>query len=92
MEQAIRQNQGLRFTLCESRLLPNQVPRHRQTRDESVRLPSPDLHRHVGNMLATGVGGHVTFQVGKEAFVAHKNVLLVRSPVFMAKFFGGVME
>jgi speckle-type POZ protein len=63
-----------------------------ETRDESVRLPSPDLHRHVGNMLATGVGGHVTFQVGKEAFVAHKNVLLVRSPVFMAKFFGGVME
>jgi speckle-type POZ protein len=43
-------------------------------------------------MLATGVGGHVTFQVGKEAFVAHKNVLAVRSPVFMAKFFGGMKE
>ncbi|KAL6654218.1 hypothetical protein ACP70R_007683 [Stipagrostis hirtigluma subsp. patula] len=51
-----------------------------------------DLHRHLGDLLATGVGGDVTFEVGEETFVAHKNVLATRSSVFMAEFFGSAMK
>jgi speckle-type POZ protein len=63
-----------------------------ETRDESSVLPSPDLHWHLGNMLASGVGGDVAFEVGKQTFVAHKNVPAARSPVFMAEFFGSMKE
>ncbi|KAK3120548.1 hypothetical protein QOZ80_9AG0689770 [Eleusine coracana subsp. coracana] len=55
-------------------------------------LPPPDLHHHLGNLLTTGVGGDVTFDVNGEMIVAHKNVLAVRSPVFMAEFFGCPMK
>jgi speckle-type POZ protein len=54
--------------------------------------PPPELHRHLGSILASGVRGDVTFVVGKETFIAHKTVLAARSPVFMPELFGSMME
>ncbi|CAO2149802.1 unnamed protein product [Urochloa humidicola] len=50
--------------------------------------PTPDIHRHLGGLLASQVGADVMFQVGSEVLTAHRCVLATRSPVFMADFFG----
>jgi speckle-type POZ protein len=55
-------------------------------------LPSPDLHRHLGELLQKGTGADVTFHVSGEEFAAHKAILASRSPVFMAELFGGMEE
>ncbi|CAN6373098.1 unnamed protein product [Urochloa humidicola] len=55
-------------------------------------VPPPDLHRHLADLLDTGVGADMTFEVGEETFVAHKNVLAARSSVFKAEFFGGPVK
>ncbi|CAL4979465.1 unnamed protein product [Urochloa decumbens] len=55
---------------------------------ESFTVPPRDLHRHLGNLLASQVGADVTFEVGGEQFKAHRNVLAARSPVFMAELYG----
>ncbi|CAL4991261.1 unnamed protein product [Urochloa decumbens] len=55
----------------------------------SAVVPPSDLHQHLADILATGVGADVTFVVGGETFHAHKNVLAARSSVFKAEFFGG---
>jgi speckle-type POZ protein len=43
-------------------------------------------------MVATGVGGDVTFVVGKGDIRCPQERARVRSPVFMAEFFGGMMD
>ncbi|KAL6643088.1 hypothetical protein ACP70R_021269 [Stipagrostis hirtigluma subsp. patula] len=58
----------------------------------SVLVPAPDLHRHLGDLLASGRGADVVFQVGGEAFAAHRCVLAARSPVFSAELFGAMVE
>ncbi|CAN6363482.1 unnamed protein product [Urochloa humidicola] len=55
-------------------------------------VPPSDLHRHLADLLATGFGADVTFEVGDETFAAHKNVLAARSSVFKAEFFGGPVK
>ncbi|CAN6363485.1 unnamed protein product [Urochloa humidicola] len=56
---------------------------------EVAAVPPPDIHRHLGGLLANSqVGGDVTFQVAGELFAAHKYILAARSPVFMADLFG----
>ncbi|KAL6654217.1 hypothetical protein ACP70R_007682 [Stipagrostis hirtigluma subsp. patula] len=60
--------------------------------EESFAVPPPDLHRHLGSLLAGEVGGDVTFEVGRKKFIAHKYVLAARSSVFKAEFFGGPMK
>lgn len=60
-------------------------------------VPPSDLHRHLGNLLLntnSKVRGDVKFKVGirKMKFRAHRNVLAVRSPVFMAELFGKMKE
>nr|CAB3492046.1 unnamed protein product [Digitaria exilis] len=57
-----------------------------------ITIPPPDLHRHLGDLLDTEVGGDVTFTVGGERFIAHKYVLAARSPVLMAELFGHMKE
>ncbi|TVU31445.1 hypothetical protein EJB05_23129, partial [Eragrostis curvula] len=47
-------------------------------------IPPPELHRHLGDLLASQVGGDVTFKIGDELFTAHRCVLAARSSVFMA--------
>ncbi|CAL4991233.1 unnamed protein product [Urochloa decumbens] len=57
--------------------------------NEVTAVVPPDIHRHLGGLLASQqVGGDVTFQVGGELFAAHKYILAARSPVFMADLFG----
>ncbi|CAL4979508.1 unnamed protein product [Urochloa decumbens] len=59
---------------------------------ESQIVPPPDLHRHLGDLLASDIGGDVTFEVGGETFPAHKYMLAARSSVFKAELFGPMKE
>ncbi|CAD6270059.1 unnamed protein product [Miscanthus lutarioriparius] len=60
---------------------------------KAIPVPSSSsLHQHLGELLASQAGSDVTFTVSGESFPAHKNVLAVRSPVFMAEFFGEMQE
>ncbi|GJN20927.1 hypothetical protein PR202_gb08365 [Eleusine coracana subsp. coracana] len=56
----------------------------------SAALPPPELHRHLGDLLVTGEGADVTFQVAGETFRAHRCVVAARSPVFKAELFGAM--
>ncbi|CAL4899266.1 unnamed protein product [Urochloa decumbens] len=61
--------------------------------EEAIPVPAPDLHRHLGELFRREAGADVTFTVSSgESFAAHKGVLAVWSPVFMAKFFGQMRE
>jgi speckle-type POZ protein len=65
------------------------------TADKEQPLPVPppsDLHQHLGELLQSQEGADVTFHVSGESFAAHKALLAARSPVFKAKFFGGMEE
>ncbi|OEL15878.1 BTB/POZ and MATH domain-containing protein 1 [Dichanthelium oligosanthes] len=55
-------------------------------------VPSPDLHRHLLELLREGTGADVTFLVSGKSFAAHKAVLASRSPVFKAELFGEMKE
>ncbi|CAL4941933.1 unnamed protein product [Urochloa decumbens] len=57
-----------------------------------VTVPPPDLHQHLGALLATKEGADVTFQVAGETLCAHRCVLAARSPVFKAELFGAMKE
>ncbi|CAN6200836.1 unnamed protein product [Urochloa humidicola] len=54
--------------------------------------PSPDLHRHLGELWRSQKGTDVTFLVSGEHIAAHRCVLAARSPVFMAELFGDMKE
>ncbi|CAL4941848.1 unnamed protein product [Urochloa decumbens] len=57
-----------------------------------VPVPPPsDLCRHLGDLLVTGKGADVVFEVGGETFAAHRCVLAARSPVFSAELLGDAM-
>ncbi|XP_034570021.1 BTB/POZ and MATH domain-containing protein 2 [Setaria viridis] len=58
----------------------------------SAAVPPSEMRRHFMDLLASGVGADVAFDVGGETFAAHKNVLAARSSVFKAEFFGGTMK
>uniref|UniRef100_A0A0D9WT20 BTB domain-containing protein n=1 Tax=Leersia perrieri TaxID=77586 RepID=A0A0D9WT20_9ORYZ len=49
--------------------------------------PLSDMQNHFGELLASKVGADVTFLTS-----AHRCVLVARSPVFMAEFFGDMKE
>lgn len=55
-------------------------------------VPPPDLQRQLGDLLRTGRGADVVFEVGSDRFSAHRCVLAVRSPVFSAELFGAMVE
>ncbi|WVZ85750.1 hypothetical protein U9M48_032638 [Paspalum notatum var. saurae] len=55
-------------------------------------VPPPDLHRHLADLLQTGKGADVVFQIGGETLAAHRCVLAARSPVFSAELFGTTRE
>ncbi|XP_037419286.1 BTB/POZ and MATH domain-containing protein 1-like [Triticum dicoccoides] len=54
-------------------------------------LPS-DLNRHLGDLLETGKGADVVFEVAGHKFSAHRWLLAARSPVFNAELFGAMKE
>nr|CAB3471114.1 unnamed protein product [Digitaria exilis] len=58
----------------------------------SVTVPSPDLHRQLGELLRSEKGADVTFLVAGECIPAHRSVLAARSPVFMAELLGDMKE
>ncbi|KAJ3693254.1 hypothetical protein LUZ60_008734 [Juncus effusus] len=62
----------------------------RFTKYEPVMEPPPNVHQQLCHLLKRGRGADVTFEVGGETFKAHKCVLVARSPVFDAQFFGSI--
>ncbi|KAJ8480144.1 hypothetical protein OPV22_023871 [Ensete ventricosum] len=54
----------------------------------SVNVPSSDLGQCLKELLKSGIGSDIIFQVGDETFQAHKQILTAHSPVFKAQFFG----
>ncbi|OEL17718.1 BTB/POZ and MATH domain-containing protein 1 [Dichanthelium oligosanthes] len=54
----------------------------------AVPVPPSDLHRHLGGLLATGEAADVAFEVDGKTFMAHRCVLMARSPVFRAELSG----
>ncbi|KAL6654232.1 hypothetical protein ACP70R_007697 [Stipagrostis hirtigluma subsp. patula] len=54
--------------------------------------PPPDLHLHLGELLASEVGGDMKFDVGDEQITAHRYIVAARSPVLMAQLFGPMKE
>jgi speckle-type POZ protein len=65
---------------------------HSRRGPNSVSLPSSDLRQHLGKLLENQSGVDVTFVVSGESISAHKSILAARSPIFMAEFFGNMME
>ncbi|CAO2187525.1 unnamed protein product [Urochloa humidicola] len=58
----------------------------------NIHVPPSDLSDHLGKLLEVKEGLDVTFNVGGEVFHAHKIVLAMRSPVFMAEFYRPMKE
>ncbi|KAJ1697505.1 hypothetical protein LUZ63_006017 [Rhynchospora breviuscula] len=56
-----------------------------------VMLPA-ELQMHLGNLLDSGEGLDVTFEVDGEMFHAHRLVLAARSPIFKAELLGLMKE
>lgn len=51
-----------------------------------------DLHCRLGDLLKAKIGADIKFRVGRQNFMAHKNVLAARSSVFKAEFFGAMKD
>ncbi|OEL32901.1 BTB/POZ and MATH domain-containing protein 1 [Dichanthelium oligosanthes] len=58
----------------------------------SATIPPSDLHKHLGDLLQSGRGTDVVFEVGGEAFAAHRCVLAARSPVISADLLGAAID
>lgn len=54
----------------------------------SATIPPSDLHKHLGDLLLSGRGADVVFEVGGETFAAHRCVLAARSSVLSAGLLG----
>ncbi|XP_047043128.1 BTB/POZ and MATH domain-containing protein 1-like [Lolium rigidum] len=57
-----------------------------------VYVPPSDLIQHLGNLLTSGKGADVVFEVGGEMLAAHRCLLAARSPVFATELFGSMSE
>ncbi|GJN04922.1 hypothetical protein PR202_ga22506 [Eleusine coracana subsp. coracana] len=57
-----------------------------------VIVPPSDIGRSLGDLLLTGAGADVEFEVAGETFAAHRCILAARSPVFMVELFGPMKE
>ncbi|KAF5738604.1 hypothetical protein HS088_TW13G01505 [Tripterygium wilfordii] len=58
----------------------------------SITVPPSDIGQHFGELLESGKGTDVKFEVNGEFFAAHKLVLAARSPVFKAQLFGPMKD
>ncbi|XP_059632581.1 BTB/POZ and MATH domain-containing protein 2-like [Cornus florida] len=58
----------------------------------SIPLPPSNIGQHLGQLLKSGEGADVNFEVDGEFFAAHKLVLAARSPVFKAQLFGPMKD
>lgn len=58
----------------------------------SISLPPSDIGQHFGQLLESGKGVDVNFEIDGETFSAHKLVLAARSPVFRAQLYGPMKD
>ncbi|KAG9142773.1 hypothetical protein Leryth_005522 [Lithospermum erythrorhizon] len=58
----------------------------------SIPVSPSDICLHIGQLLESGNGTDVNFDVNGEIFSAHKMILAARSPVFRAQFFGPMKD
>lgn len=58
----------------------------------SIPLPPSDIGLHFGQLLESGKGVDVNFDIDGETFSAHKLVLAARSPVFRAQLYGPMKD
>lgn len=58
----------------------------------SIPLPPSDIGQHFGQLLESGEGADVNFEVDGETFSAHKLILAARSPVFRAQLYGPMKD
>ncbi|GJN25566.1 hypothetical protein PR202_gb13411 [Eleusine coracana subsp. coracana] len=66
-----------------------------QTEDATISpviVPPSDIGRSLGDLLLSGAGADVEFEVAGETFAAHRCILAARSPVFMVELFGPMKE
>lgn len=57
-------------------------------RQLTIPVPPSDMGYSLKALLKSSLGSDIIFEVGDEAFKAHKLILAARSPVFKAHFFG----
>ncbi|KAJ8748385.1 hypothetical protein K2173_003022 [Erythroxylum novogranatense] len=58
----------------------------------SIAVPPSNMVQQFGELLKSGKGTDVNFEVNGEIFAAHKLVLAARSPVFRAQLFGPMKD
>lgn len=58
----------------------------------AISLPPSNIGLHFGQLLESGKGTDVNFEVDGEIFAAHKLVLAARSPVFRAQLYGPMKD
>ncbi|KAK9289157.1 hypothetical protein L1049_017630 [Liquidambar formosana] len=58
----------------------------------TIPVPYSNIGQHFGQLLETGKGTDINFEVDGEIFAAHKLVLAARSPVFRAQLFGPMKD
>lgn len=58
----------------------------------SIAIPPSNISHHFGQLLESGNGFDVNFEVDGEIFSAHKLVLAARSPVFRAQLLGPMKD
>ncbi|KAF7818287.1 BTB/POZ and MATH domain-containing protein 2 [Senna tora] len=58
----------------------------------SIAISPSNIGQQFGQLLESGKGSDVSFEVNGEAFVAHKLILAARSPVFRAQLFGPMRD
>ncbi|KAJ3676841.1 hypothetical protein LUZ60_002565 [Juncus effusus] len=58
------------------------------TNAELVMVPPSNLDRQLSHLFESGLGADVIFEVRGETFRCHKLILVARSPIFRAQFFG----
>lgn len=58
----------------------------------SIAIPPTNIGQQFGQLLESGKGSDVNFEVNGEVFAAHKLILAARSPVFRAQLFGPMKD
>ncbi|KAJ8898660.1 hypothetical protein K2173_004694 [Erythroxylum novogranatense] len=58
----------------------------------SIAVPPSNMGQQFGELLESGKGNDVNFEVNGEVFPAHRLVLAARSPVFRAQLFGPMRD
>lgn len=58
----------------------------------TIEVPPSNIGQQFGQLLESGMGTDVDFEVNGESFAAHKLVLAARSPVFRAQLFGPMKD